>query len=113
MRILVEQQSGVHFIAPSGELLAGQGDAELKEALVELRSEGVRKVAIDFAGVPYIDSSILGQLVHGYSELRKMGGNLKLVNPSRKIVDVLALTRLDTVFEIFGTREEAIRGWIG
>lgn len=111
VKVKVENQDSVYFIVPSGELLAGKGDRELKEELDNLKSQGKLKVVVDFSDVPYIDSSILGQLVHGYSELSKRGGGLKLVKPSKRISEVLALTRLDTVFEIFPSRSEAIASW--
>ncbi len=107
----MESLDGVFFLTPEGELLAGQGDVELKEELEKLREAGHLRVVVDFSSVPYIDSSILGQLVHGYSVLKKQGGGLKLLNPCKRIVDVLSLTRLITVFEIFNTREEAVASW--
>lgn len=112
MKLRTECHQDVYFIIPEGELLAGQGDSELKEELERLRAEGGKRVVVDFSSVPYIDSSILGQLVHGYSVLKKEGGGLKLLNPSKRILDVLNLTRLITVFEIFENRDEAIASWI-
>ncbi|MEE8585476.1 MAG: STAS domain-containing protein [Acidobacteriota bacterium] len=111
MKLKTECHQDVYFIIPEGELLAGQGDSELKEELDRLRIEGKKRVVVDFSQVPYIDSSILGQLVHGYSVLKKEGGGLKLLSPSKRIIDVLTLTRLITVFEIFQNRDEAIASW--
>lgn len=108
VKLTTEEQDGIYFIVPQGELLAGQGDAELKAEMDRLIGEGQRKVVVDFSDVPYIDSSILGQLVHGYSILKKEGGALKLLNPSKRIIDVLNLTRLISVFEVYEDRNQVI-----
>ncbi len=111
MQVKVEEEAGVCFILPEGQLLAGDGDIGLKRELDRLRSEGKREIAIDFSQVPYIDSSVLGQLVHGYSLLKKEGGALKLLRPSKRIIDLLTLTRLITIFEIYQTRQEVLQSF--
>ncbi|HSR51840.1 MAG TPA: STAS domain-containing protein [Acidobacteriota bacterium] len=111
MKLTSEKHDGICFIIPEGELLAGQGDAELKAEMERLIEEGQRRIAVDFSDVPYIDSSILGQLVHGYSILKKEGGALKLLNPSKRIVDVLNLTRLISVFEVYEDKHKLIESF--
>lgn len=107
----VEREGDIYFIVPEGELLAGQGDDRLRDELDRLHSQGSTKVVIDFSKVPYIDSSILGQMVHGYSMFKKAGGDLKLLNPSKRIIDVLSLTRLITVFEVYKNRQQILESW--
>ncbi|MDA2923519.1 STAS domain-containing protein [Acidobacteria bacterium AH-259-L09] len=111
MEVKVEDQEGVFFIIPSGELSTGEGDKRLRQELDRLQRAGNTKVVIDLSDVPYIDSSVLGQLVYGHSVLKKEGGGLKLLNPSKRIMDLLSLTRLISVFEISQSREEALAGW--
>lgn len=107
----MERVKGVDFLIPEGEMVVGDGDSRLKEELDKLRSSGVAQVVVDFSKVPYIDSSVLGQLVHGYTLLKSEGGGLKLLNPCRRITDLLTITRLITVFEIFKSREEALASY--
>jgi anti-sigma B factor antagonist len=111
VELTVEREGDIFFIVPQGQMLAGEGDIRLKQELDRLRTEGHRRVAVDFSGVPYIDSSVLGQLVHGYSTLKKEGGGLKLLNPPKRIIDLLSLTRLITVFEIYQSRQGVLESW--
>lgn len=111
MQLRVEHRDGVHFIIPEGEMITGEADIRLKEELDKLLRTGDFRVVVDFTSVPYIDSSVLGQLVHGYSMMKKQGGALKLLNPSQRILDLLSLTRLITIFEIFQSSEEALASW--
>ena len=107
----MEHEGGVHFIRPSGELTTGEGDHRIKRELDRLLRSGNTRVVVDLSQVPYIDSSVLGQLVHGYSTMKKEGGALKLLNPPKRIMDLLSLTRLITVFEIFENRAEVLSSW--
>lgn len=107
----VEEEGNVCFIMPEGKMAAGCGDQPFKEELERLLGAGKKRIVIDFSKVPYIDSSVLGHLVHGYSTLRKEGGSLKLLNPSKRIIDLLTLTRLLPVFEVYQTREQVLSSW--
>jgi anti-sigma B factor antagonist len=111
VELKVEEEGGVCFITPEGQMLAGEGDVRLKQELDRLRSQGKVRVVVDLAAVPYIDSSVLGQLAHGFSLLKKEGGALKLVNPSKRVTDLLSLTRLISVFQIYRSRQEAVDAW--
>lgn len=111
VELRIEQQGDIHFLVPEGQMLAGEGDVRLKQELDRLRAEGTKRIAIDLTAVPYIDSSVLGQLVHGYSLLKKEGGGLKLLNPPKRILDLLTLTRLLSIFEIYKSRQELIDSW--
>ncbi len=111
VELRIEQQGDIHFLVPEGQMLAGEGDVRLKQELDRLRAQGTKRIAIDLTAVPYIDSSVLGQLVHGYSLLKKEGGGLKLLNPPKRIVDLLTLTRLLSIFEIYKSRQDLIDSW--
>ena len=65
---------GIHIIVPDGEMVSGEGDLELRDELTRLIEAGHFRIAVDFSSVPYIDSSVLGQLVHGYAQLKQLGG---------------------------------------
>ncbi len=92
-------------------MVSGEGDQELRDEIGRLIAEGHHRVAVDFFGVPYIDSSVLGQLVHGYAQLKQLGGTLKILGPSKRIRGLLELTRLISVFEVFSDREELLDSW--
>ena len=111
MELKLERQGDVHLIIAEGEMVTGEADILLKQAFDGILRGGDTRVVVDFSAVPYIDSSVLGQLVHGYSLLKKKGGGLKLLNPSPRILDLLSLTRLITIFEIHKDRGEAINSW--
>lgn len=100
----VEEEGGFYFVLPKGELLSGKGDGELKETLQRLITEGRSRIVVDLSDVPYIDSSILGLLVHSATQVRKNGGALKLLKPGKRILEVLEVTRLISVFEIADDR---------
>lgn len=111
VQLSVEESSGIYFIKPEGEMVSGEGDQQLKEVLAPLLSEGRTRIVIDFSGVPYIDSSVLGQLVHCHSQLRLQGGELKILSPSTRVRNLLELTRLITVFDIFEERKDVEESW--
>ncbi len=92
-------------------MVTGEGEQRFKDELNRASAAGELRVVVDLSEVPYIDSSVLGQLVHGFTLLKKEGGALKLVNPSRRVMDLLKLTRLITIFDVFKSREEAIASW--
>ncbi len=111
VRLSTEETKGIYIILPEGEMVSGEGDQKLRDELLRLIEEGHYKVAVDFSGVPYIDSSVLGQLVHGYAQLKQLGGTLKILGLSKRIRGLLELTRLITVFEVFSDREELLNSW--
>jgi len=90
-----------------GKILMGE-DIAIKKKIDELVEQGSKKVIIDLAEVPYIDSSGLGELIRCYTTLRKSGGSLKLANLTDKIVDLLTITKLVTVFDYYKSVDEAI-----
>ena len=74
VRLNTEETKGIHIIIPEGEMVFGEGDQALRDELVRLIEERYYRSTVDFSRVPYIDSSVLGQLVHGYSKLKQLGG---------------------------------------
>jgi anti-sigma B factor antagonist len=96
----------VHVVDALGKLTIGDPVQMLRAALRDRVPEGLRKVVLNLAGVSYIDSSGLGELVCSYRELRENGGDVKLVRPTPKTRELLQITKLITIFDTF--EEESI-----
>ena len=111
MDVKVEPHDDVYLVTLSGELTTGETNDRFREELEKLRGAGSRKVVLDLSLVSYLDSSALGLLVHGHSALTKGGGGLKLLCPPERVLDLLSVTRLITIFEIFQDKEEALASW--
>ena len=94
-----------------GKITLGEGDELLKDKVNSLVNQGHRKILLNFADVPYVDSAGLGEIVRTYTTVSRQGGNLKLLNLTKRITDLLAITKLLTVFETFDAENEAIRSF--
>jgi anti-sigma B factor antagonist len=88
--------------------LKGDGEAELKERLDTLVRKGHREIVVDLKHLPNIDSTEMGRLIRSHLSVRQAGGRVRLCNLSAYIVALMKTTRLDTVFELYGTAEEAL-----
>ena len=102
------ESSGVVIIDLSGRVTLGEGSALLRETLRDLLDKGHRKMVLNFADVDYIDSSGIGELITGYTTVRRAGGELKLLNLTKRVNDILQITRLYTVFDIHNEEESAV-----
>src|SRR5215469_1171459 len=91
-----------------GKVTLGEGDEVLKDKVNSLVNQGDTKVVLNLEGVPYIDSAGLGEIVRTYTTVSRQGGKLKLLNLTKRIQDLLAITKLLTVFETYDTEKEAI-----
>jgi len=94
-----------------GRITLGEGDQLLKDKVNSLVNQGRKRLVLNLAGVPYIDSAGLGEIVGSYTTLSRQGGSLKLLNLTKKITDLLAITKLLTVFEAFESEDEAVRSF--
>src|SRR5262245_63521214 len=92
----------------SGKITIGEGSVQLREAVRNLLDAGRKKILLNLGDVSYVDSSGIGELVSSYSTANKAGGSLKLLNLTKKIQDLLAITKLLTVFEIHDSEEAAL-----
>jgi anti-sigma B factor antagonist len=106
--ITERRNDGVAVLDLAGMIRLGKGSIELHEALRCLVADGERKILLNLAGVTQIDSSGLGELVSGYRTLRQFGGELKLFHLSERIYELLAMTKLLTVFDIYDNEPEAV-----
>ena len=94
-----------------GRVTLGEGDELLKDKVNSLLNQGIKKIVLNLADVPYIDSAGLGEIVRTYTTVSKQGGTLKLLNLTKRITDLLSITKLLTVFETFDDENEAVRSF--
>jgi anti-sigma B factor antagonist len=94
-----------------GKITLGEGDELLKDKVNSLVNQGHRKIVLNLADVPYIDSAGLGEIVRTYTTVSRQGGSLKLLNLTKRITDLLSITKLLTVFETFESESEAVRSF--
>ena len=108
MRISERHVGGIVIVDVSGKIILGDGDVILKDKVRSLVQQGERKILLNLAEVPYVDSTGLGEIVQAYATVGKSGGSLKLLHVTNRIADLLAITKLLTVFETFQNEEEAL-----
>ena len=94
-----------------GRVTLGDGDELLKDKVNSLVNRGFKKIVLNLAEVPYIDSAGLGEIVRTYTTVSRQGGSLKLLNLTKRISDLLSITKLLTVFETFDSESEAIKSF--
>lgn len=111
MEFTEREKEGIRIIDLDGKLTVGGGAELVRSHLKELADKGVKNVILNLAGVDYIDSTGLGMLVVCFTTLRKAGGALKLLNLSRRNIELLLLTKLETVFEIFDDEQDAVNSF--
>jgi anti-sigma B factor antagonist len=102
---------GVSILDLSGKIVLGEGDLQVKERIKDLLADGQRRILLNLAEVNYIDSAGLGSLISSYTTTKREGGTLKLVNLTKRIQDLLAITKLITVFETFENEPEALASY--
>jgi anti-sigma B factor antagonist len=91
-----------------GKITLGGGDEILKDKVNSLVNQGQKKILLNFADVPYVDSAGLGEIVRTYTTVSRQGGSMKLLNLTKRITDLLSITKLLTVFETFESEKEAV-----
>ena len=94
-----------------GRITMGDGDLLLKDKVNSLVNQGHRKIVLNLAEVPYVDSAGLGEIVRTYTTVSRQGGSLKLFNLTNRITDLLSITKLLTVFETFESEKDAVRSF--
>ena len=94
-----------------GKITLGEGDELLKDKVNSLVNQGKKKIVLNLAGVPYIDSAGLGEIVRTYTTVSRQQGTLKLLNLTKRITDLLLITKLLTVFETFDSENDAVRSF--
>jgi len=94
-----------------GKMTLGEGDELLKDKINSLASQGHKKLVLNLEAVPYIDSAGLGEIVRTYTSISRQGGKLKLLNVSKRIYDLLVITKLVTIFDSYEDENEAVRSF--
>ena len=111
MQIEERNVGDVKVLDLKGKITLGEGDELLKDKVNSLVNQGNKKIVLNLADVPYIDSAGLGEIVRTYTTVSKNGGSLKLLNLTKRITDLLSITKLLTVFETFESENDAIRSF--
>ena len=105
------QAGDVTVVDLTGDVKWGPSASSLSGAIRRLASEGHKKILLNLAGISYVDSSGLGELVTGLTVVAKQGGALKLLKPSERVQAVLRITSLDTLFQVFDEEDAAVRSF--
>ena len=100
MKVSTRQIDGVTILDLSGRITLGEGSVQLRDTVRDLLAKGSKKILLNLGDVNYIDSSGIGELVSAYTTVRNQGGDLKLLNLTKKVHDLLQITKLYTVFDI-------------
>jgi anti-sigma B factor antagonist len=108
MKLTTRQVDGVTILDLSGRITLGEGSVQLRDAIRDLLSKGQKLILLNLADVNYIDSSGIGELVSAYTTVRNQGGELKLLNLTKKVHDLLQITKLYTVFDVKEDEANAI-----
>jgi len=111
MEIVERTVSDVTVLDLKGKMTLGEGDELLKDKINSLLASGKKKLLLNLEAVPYIDSAGLGEVVRTYTTVSRQGGSLKLLNLTKRIEDLLSITKLLTVFDTFDSEAEAINSY--
>ena len=111
MQITERQVGDVMILDLKGKITLGEGDELLKDKVNSIVSQGRRKLVLNLAEVPYLDSAGLGEVVRAYTTVSRQGGSLKLLSLTKRITDLLSITKLLTVFDTFDSEDEAVRSF--
>ena len=107
-----ERQAGdVTVLDMSGKITIGEGSVALRTAIRRLLEEGKKRILLNLAQVSYIDSSGIGELVSSYTAINKESGQLKLLNLTQKLQDLLTITKLLTVFDVYDSEADALNSF--
>jgi anti-anti-sigma factor len=108
MKIEKRSRGDVTILEVEGKITIGKGDVALRDAVHQALGEGARKIVMNLGSVSTVDSSGVGELVSAFTTVTNRGGRLKLLNLPPKVNDILQITQLITVFEVFDNEDEAV-----
>jgi len=111
LEITQREREGIVILDLDGRLTVGQEAGALREAVLKLSADGRHNVVLNLEKVEYIDSTGLGGLVICFTTLKRDGGALKLLNLNRRNVELLVLTKLQTVFEVFNDEQDSVNSF--
>lgn len=113
VRMTTHEVDGVTVVALDGRIVLGEESNSLREKLKSLATEGKKKIVLNMANVEYIDSAGLGLLVGAYVSARNRGASVRLCHLGRKFHEVMQITRLLTVFDVYDTEAAAVSSFLG
>ena len=111
MKATNRQVEGVAVVDMSGRITLGEGSVVLRDTIRDLIGKGSKKILLNLGDVTYIDSSGIGKLVSAFTAVRRENGELKLLNLTKKVHDLLQITKLYTVFDIKDDEATAIKAF--
>src|SRR5512138_1867069 len=111
MKIEKRKSGNVTILDLKGKILFGDGIDELRQAINGAIKDKDKQLVLNFAEVPYLDSTGLGEVVRSYTTLKKEGGAVKIANLTNKVKDLMMVTKLITVFETFDNENEAVKSF--
>ena len=111
VKISTRQVDGVTVLDISGRITLGEGSVQLRDAVRDLLAKGQKHILLNLGDVSYIDSSGIGELVSAFTTVKNQGGELKLLNLTRKVHDLLQITKLYTVFDVKDDEASAISAY--
>jgi len=111
MKVSNRQVDGIAVVDMSGRITLGEGSVVLRDTVRDLVTKGQKKILLNLGDVTYIDSSGIGELVSAFTAVRREGGELKLLNLTKKVHDLLQITKLYTVFDIKDDEAAAIQSF--
>jgi anti-sigma B factor antagonist len=111
MKFNTRQNGEVTILDLGGRITIGSGEEALRNAMQEIMNNGSKKILINMAGVSMIDSSGIGELVSAYTTATNRGIKLKLANLPAKVSDILTITQLITVFDVYDSESEAVQSF--
>ena len=113
LNISTRHAGNVAIVDLNGQIRLGETNINLHNAIKKLVEEGEKDIVLNLAGVTHIDSSGLGELVAGFTTVERNGGQMKLVNLSDRVIDLMTITKLLTVFDVFEDERTAIESFGG
>ena len=108
MKYSIRTAGNVVILDVEGKILLGEGDVEIKQAVDDLVAQGKKNLLLNMARVPYVDSAGLGEIIRCFTSMRKNGGQLKLLSPNERLVDLLTITKLVNVFDWYNDESSAL-----
>jgi len=108
MKVATRQVDGVTILDLSGRITLGEGSVTLRDAVHDLVGKGSKHILLNLENISYIDSSGIGELVSAFTSVKNSGGELKLLNLTKKVHDLLQITKLYTVFDIWDSEASAV-----
>ena len=107
----IRQEGGITFVNVAGQIVFGEESAALRELVRGLLRKGHKQILLNLGNVSYIDSAGLGTLVGAFTSVKKQNGELKLLNLTSKVRDIMQITKLYTVFDILNYKEDGIKSF--